>query len=494
MDPPLRLLPDGRLTAALLLLGACLSVCSVQAVTSAEASYIAHRQLAAMKEAGGGEAGDLPPDFEFDDRVGANFPNPRLRRAYIALQAWRRAFYSDPKGYTSNWVGNEVCKYNGVVCVEALDDPKVTVVAGIDLNGADIAGYLPPELGLLTDLAFFHINSNRFCGIIPKSMSRLSLLHEFDVSNNRFVGPFPFVCLEMSSLKYLDLRFNDFEGELPPGLFDKDLDAIFVNTNRFVGHIPENLGNSTASVVVVANNGLTGCIPKSIGRMVRTLDEIIFLNNKLDGCLPLEMGLLQNTTVIDVSGNALVGTLPEQLSNITKLEQLDCSRNVFTGIVHESICELPALVNFSFAFNFFNSEAAPCMPSEKALVNLDDRDNCLGALRPAQKTTLQCAPVLARPVDCSKHVCAGYPTPSGPPALPGKPPMVKVPPTPTPDEPRKSPQQQPPPSPLKSESPPAIITASSSSKLTTSSGRLTPAKARRSKITTSRIPTSAVVQ
>nr|CAB3492171.1 unnamed protein product [Digitaria exilis] len=296
MGPPLHLLPNGRLTAALLLLAACLSACNVQAVTSAEASFIAHRQLIAMKEAGGGESGDLPADFEFDDRVGANFPNPRLRRAYIALQAWRRAFYSDPKGYTSNWVGNDVCKYNGVVCVEALDDPKIMVVAGIDLNGADIAGYLPPELGLLTDLAFFHINTNRFCGIIPKSMSRLSLLHEFDVSNNRFVGPFPFVCLEMASLKYLDIRFNDFEGELPPGLFDKDLDAIFVNTNRFVGHIPENLGNSTASVIVFANNGLIGCIPKSIGRMVKTLDEIIFMNNKLEGCLPLEMGYLQNTT------------------------------------------------------------------------------------------------------------------------------------------------------------------------------------------------------
>jgi hypothetical protein len=126
-------------------------------------------------------------------------------------------------------------------------------------------------------------------------MSRLSILHEFDVSNNRFVGVFPYVCLEMVSLKYLDIRFNDFEGDLPPALFDKEYDAIFVNSNRFVGPIPETLGNSTASVVVFANNKLIGCIPKSIGKMVHTLDEIIFLNNILDGCLPLEIGLLVNT-------------------------------------------------------------------------------------------------------------------------------------------------------------------------------------------------------
>ncbi|OMO97702.1 pollen-specific leucine-rich repeat extensin-like protein 1-like protein [Corchorus olitorius] len=49
----------------------------------------------------------------------------------------------------------------------SLDDPKSTVVAGIDLKNADIAGYLPVELGLLTDIALFHVNSNKFCGIIP---------------------------------------------------------------------------------------------------------------------------------------------------------------------------------------------------------------------------------------------------------------------------------------------------------------------------------------
>ncbi|TVU23734.1 hypothetical protein EJB05_26113, partial [Eragrostis curvula] len=148
----MNLLPSngrGRLAAAVLLLAACLSSCAVQAVTSAEASYIAHRQMLAMKQA---EAnGDLPAekaDFEFDDRVfgsgaggAATFPNPRLRRAYIALQAWRRAFYSDPRGFTANWAGPDVCAYAGIVCVPALDDPSITVVAGVDLNGADIAGY-----------------------------------------------------------------------------------------------------------------------------------------------------------------------------------------------------------------------------------------------------------------------------------------------------------------------------------------------------------------
>ncbi|GLJ11144.1 hypothetical protein SUGI_0144340 [Cryptomeria japonica] len=236
-------------------------------------------------------------EFEFGERVAVDptlvFPNPRLRNAYIALQAWKSAIFSDPSNVTGNWVGADVCSYNDVFCAPALDNSSIQVVAGIDLNHADIAGYLPEELGLLTDLALFHINTNRFCGIVPHSFRKLKLLFELDISNNRFVGPFPNVVISLPSLKYLDIRFNDFEGQLPSQLFDKDLDAIFVNNNRFQFDIPSNLGNSPVSVAVFANNHLKGCLPSSIGNMAATLNEIIVLNNNLTGCLPSEERFLR---------------------------------------------------------------------------------------------------------------------------------------------------------------------------------------------------------
>ncbi|PON45087.1 LRR domain containing protein [Trema orientale] len=156
------------------------------ALTDAEASFIAQRQLLTLPE-----NGDLPNDFEYEFDLVVTFANERLRKAYIALQALKDAIYSDPYNFTGNWVGANVCAYTGVFCAPALDDPKLSVVAGVDLNHADIAGHLPVELGLMTDVALFHLNSNRFCGIIPESFKRLKLMHEFDVSNNRFVGAFP---------------------------------------------------------------------------------------------------------------------------------------------------------------------------------------------------------------------------------------------------------------------------------------------------------------
>ncbi|THU70575.1 hypothetical protein C4D60_Mb08t26430 [Musa balbisiana] len=183
------------------------------------------------------------------------FPNPHLRDAYIALQAWKLAIISDPLNLTGNWVGPGVCNYTGVFCSPLPSDPNLTVVAGVDLNHGDLAGYLPHQLGLLADLALLHINSNRFCGTLPRSLRRLALLHELDVSNNRLAGPFPDVVLRLPSLRYLDLRFNEFEGAVPPELFDRDLDAIFINHNRFAFDIPENLGNSPVSVVAEAALG-----------------------------------------------------------------------------------------------------------------------------------------------------------------------------------------------------------------------------------------------
>ncbi|CAK9178593.1 unnamed protein product [Ilex paraguariensis] len=310
------------------------------ALSDAEASFITHRQLLALRE-----NDDLPPGYEYEVDVKFTFANPRLRRAYIALQAWKKAIYSDPLNTTRNWEGADVCNYMGVFCAPALDDPQLMVVAGIDLNHGDIAGHLPVELGLLTDLALFHINSNRFCGIIPKSFSKLTLMHEFDVSNNRFVGQFPKVVLSMPSLKYLDLRYNNFEGELPHKLFDKELDVLFLNNNRFDSNIPENLGNSPASVIVFANNKLKGCIPRSIGKMVNTLNEIVFLNNELSGCLPSEIGLLGNVTVFDARSNGFTGLLPKSFKGLEKVEILDVSDNKLTGFVPENVCRLPGTIS-----------------------------------------------------------------------------------------------------------------------------------------------------
>ncbi|XP_071740614.1 leucine-rich repeat extensin-like protein 2 [Rutidosis leptorrhynchoides] len=342
------------------------------------------------------------------------FENPRLIQAYIALQAWKQAIMSDPFGFTFNWIGPNVCSYTGVYCAPFPFNPSIRVVAGIDLNHANIEGYLPHELGLLTDLALFHISSNQFCGTVPITFKNLRLLHELDLSNNRFVGLFPIVALSLPHLKFLDLRFNEFEGPLPHALFDKNLDAVFLNDNQFRFGIPKNLGNSPVYVLVPANNDLGGCIPPSIGKMRKTLNEIILMNNNLTGCIPVQVGLLKQVTVFDVSFNNLQGLLPGAIAGMRSVEQLNVAHNRLTGVVHDAICRLPRLLNFTYSFNYFMGEAPSCSGGGKVF---DDGQNCIVG-RMNQRSVRQCSSRDARPVDCRNLQCGGsslVPRPPRPP-------------------------------------------------------------------------------
>ncbi|PQM34765.1 leucine-rich repeat extensin-like protein 4 [Prunus yedoensis var. nudiflora] len=283
----------------------------------------------------------------------------RLHRAFLALQAWKHVIYSDPYNFIATWVGPSVCNYKGVFCAPALDDPKIQVVAGIDLNKGDIAGFLPEELGLLSDLALIHLNSNRFCGILPQSIANLTLLYE------------------------LDLR------PLSPQLFQKNLDAIFVNNNRFTNVLPATLGGSSASVLVVANNNFGGCLPPSIVSFANTLEELLLINTNLSGCLPQEVGFLYKLRVLDVSYNKLVGPIPYSLAGLSHLEQLNLAHNSMTGIVPDGVCCLPNLANFTFSYNYFCEEEGICQNLTSKGITFDDRQNCLPE-KPHQRSQKEC--------------------------------------------------------------------------------------------------------
>ncbi|CAN8265153.1 unnamed protein product [Cochlearia groenlandica] len=330
------------------------------------------------------------------------FENERLERAYVALQAWKRVMISDPWNLTLNWFGSRVCDYNGVVCSSSLDDPSIKTVSGVDLNHGDIAGHLPEELGLLTDIALFHVNSNRFCGTIPLGFSQLTLLFELDLSNNRFAGKFPELVIGLPKLKYLDLRYNEFEGELPESLFNKDLDALFLNSNRFISKIPVNMGNSPVSVLVLASNRFEGCIPTSFAKMGKTLNEIILMDNGLQSCIPNDIGLLRNVTVLDISYNWLVGELPETMGQMENLEVLNIERNMLSGVIPEAICSLKNLKEFRYGSNYFTGESDTCQD-----LDLDSYNSTMNCLKDKkeQRTMMECKMFLSKTVDCDSFKC-----------------------------------------------------------------------------------------
>ncbi|KAI4363842.1 hypothetical protein MLD38_020009 [Melastoma candidum] len=334
----------------------------------------------------------------------SNASTPRLYRAYLPLQAWKRVIYSDPYNFTTNWSGLSVCDYTGVYCTPALDDNETTVVAGIDLNFADLAGFLPDELGLLADLMILYLSSNRFCGILPMAFSNLTLVYELNLSNNRFVSPFPAVILSLPSIYHLDLRLNEFEGLVPPALFRNGMDAIFLNNNWFKNTISASLAGNSASVLVFANNKFGGFLPPGIADFADTLEELLLTNTSLSGCLPQEVGFLYKLRELDTSSNNIAGPISYSLAGLAHLEILNFGHNMMEGIVPAGVCTLPKLTNFTFSYNYFCEEDGICQNLTAKGISYDKRENCLPE-KPLQRSQKECKAAIEHPGYCYEHLC-----------------------------------------------------------------------------------------
>lgn len=335
-------------------------------------------------------------------RTPSGSPTPRLNRAYTALQAWKSAITSDPLGILTSWVGPNVCSYKGVFCAQVEDETTsstVDIVAGIDLNHANLAGTLVNQLSYLTEITLFHLNSNRFTGTVPDAFREMASLQELDLSNNLFSGPFPIATLYIPNLVYLDLRFNDFYGPIPEDLFNKKLDAIFLNNNHFDGELPQNLGNSPASVINLANNKLTGSIPTGFGLLGSTLREILFLNNQLTGCIPEGIGLFSEMQVFDVSFNSLMGHLPDTLSCLNDIQILNFGHNRLSGVLPDLICSLKSLVNLTVSFNFFSGLSQECSRHFLGNLGFDFSGNCIAG-RNMQRPRPECSVIPGGSLNC----------------------------------------------------------------------------------------------
>lgn len=349
-----------------------------------------------------------PPQTPRPPPTPSGYSDSNHKGAHTALQAWKSAITDDPLKILETWVGPDVCSYTGVFCGvpdegDGLGSPHGPIVAGIDLNNANLQGSLVKELSFFTNMSLFHLNSNRFSGAIPEFFQHFTSLEELDLSNNHFSGPFPLVILCIPNLVYLDLRFNSFSGPIPDELFNKKIDAIFLNDNQFDGQIPQNLGNSAASVINFANNKLTGSLPTSFGQMGQTLKEILFLNNHITGCIPKEFGLLSEMEVFDVSNNSLVGKLPDTFSCLKQIEVLNLGNNQLSGVLPYQICHLKNLMNLTVSNNFFSGFNHDCSSLGSRNVGFDFSSNCIiGSL--LQKPQPECSNIPG-----ADGICVGSP-------------------------------------------------------------------------------------
>ena len=279
------------------------------------------------------------------------------------------------------------------------DDGRVTV---LDLNGNNLVGNVPPDLGSLTALARLDLGGNRLDGCLPASLyaqdhldvsplgrapnppptqtsaetDRDALLAIFDATDGDSwdvsstwasrapIGTWAGVITDEDG-RVVQLRINlggaevppevghltgltklqlsGVSGALPPELgYLVNLTRLYLGENGLSGEIPPELGNLiNLAELGLFNNRLCGKMPPELGGLA-SLTELYLGENQLRGWIPPELGSLDSLQLLDLAGNHLTGEIPPELGSLESLQSLDLAGNQLTGEIPPELDSLYA--------------------------------------------------------------------------------------------------------------------------------------------------------
>ncbi|KAL6858922.1 hypothetical protein ACP4OV_017924 [Aristida adscensionis] len=206
----------------------------------------------------------------------------------LALLALKFAVSDDPGGALASWrdADADPCGWSGVTCA----DGGGGRVAAVELANASLAGYLPSELSLLSELQTLSLPYNRLAGQIPVAIAALQRLVALDLAHNQLSGPIPAGIGRLVSLSRLDLSSNQLNGSLPPTIagLPRLSGVLNLSCNHFTGGIPPEFGGIPVAVSLdLRGNDLAGEIPQ-VGSLVNQGPTAFDGNPKLCG-FPLKV-------------------------------------------------------------------------------------------------------------------------------------------------------------------------------------------------------------
>jgi len=125
----------------------------------------------------------------------------------------------------------------GMYC--ALDGESIDVLVLMDNN---LAGPLPWEFFLLSNLGYVNMNLNSFSGTFPSQISNLTNLEVFVVGDNSFTGTLPTSIGQLSKLSYFHTYNNLLTGMVPSELGEMiALESVYFDGNSYTGSVEESL-------------------------------------------------------------------------------------------------------------------------------------------------------------------------------------------------------------------------------------------------------------
>ncbi|KAJ3388394.1 hypothetical protein HDU92_001528 [Lobulomyces angularis] len=238
----------------------------------------------------------------------------------------------------------------------------------LDISNSIVAGNIPGEIGLLTNLQTLKLSDNRLTGSVP-NLSKLVNLKILDLSSNFLDGPLTYQLSALSELTILNLDGNLFDGPLPNLLNLNKLETCQIRgieniclpkNNSVTDFIPKvcvfTQLNSCSTDCKILKSWLPALIPENC---CEVFDNDII---KCDGG-----GSTARVTSLNLGNQNLNGQISVELSFLTELTELYLNNNNFTGILPD-LSALQKITN-SIGCNLRNLGKV-CVPNGKHYTDL----------------------------------------------------------------------------------------------------------------------------
>ncbi len=255
------------------------------------------------------------------------------------------------------WLSNNTpCSWFGVYCWN-------NRVRGLGLEGNGLGGFLPPALGVLSDLRWLNLGYNDLGGPIPDEYRAFTLLQRLDVSGNKLQGPLPSWLGELQQLFELSLDYFPINGRIPDWLRNLNrLESLHMSGCGLTGEIPGWLGSMpNLHNLALSSNYLTGPVPAELGNL-SSLFTLYLGNNQLSGSIPPELGRMSDLLYLVLAMNRFTGTIPPELGALPRLLGLNINSNELTGPLPQSLTAL----NLE---GFYFDQTDLCEPQDQAIQN-----------------------------------------------------------------------------------------------------------------------------
>ncbi|KAG4978099.1 hypothetical protein JHK84_037784 [Glycine max] len=272
-------------------------------------------------------------------------------------------FNVDPCSGQRNWTSAVQVKgsENNVTCDCTFANGTVCHVTNILLKSQNLPGTLPRDLFRLPFLQEIDLTRNYLNGTIPKEWGSTKLAIMV-LEGNQLSGNLPPELGNLTQIQRLLLSSNNFIGELPVTLVKlTTLQDIVIQGSGLSGPIPSGISflENLTDLRISDLNGSEHSLFPQLNQM-KNLKYLILRNCNINGTLPPYLGNMTTLKNLYLTGNLLNGQVPAWTE---KSDNVDISFNNFSVTSQGSTCQIGNVNLFASSMTHNDSGTVACLGS-----------------------------------------------------------------------------------------------------------------------------------